>query len=320
MAYDRNGVINRVLDDENLALMKRDMKPLLRRVRDSKGELLIFLRDNSFNVYYRGNSLAQIAFPPGGTSAQATYRVTIRWAFVEKSKLEVDPVVAEFAMSVSSDGKSVIYDVTASELRVLLKAVHIADLCKRIRTVDYSEELAFEQKLIADNMDRDDLVIIDRQVVLYDMTPQGRRRRCIDVLALQQVEGNSYRFLVIEAKMGNNPELKNAVVSQLDGYVDCVKLHIEELRDCYEENYRQQKLLGLIGRPTVSAIQIVDDVRGMIVVSGYSGQVKKKVDDLKQQCPTRVVVSGYSGQVKKKVAALTQQYPTVVCKVLDFSL
>ncbi|MBT7060703.1 MAG: hypothetical protein HN976_36760 [Lentisphaerae bacterium] len=316
MAYSRNGVINRVLDGKNLDWMRRDMEPLLRRVRDFRGELLIFLRDNSFNIYYRGNSLAHVAFPTGDASAPARCRVTISGAFVEESKLEADPVVAKFDRSMSPDEKSVTYSVTAKQLMKLLKKDHITDLCARIKKVDYSEELAFEQKFIADNMDREDedFVIMDRQVVLYDKTggvaSHGRRRLCIDMLGIEQVEGNQYRFVVIEAKMGSNPELnvpvvsqmgnnpkpKRDVVSQLNGYVDFVERHTKELKSCYEENYRQQKLLKLFKKPTADAINIVDDVRGMVIVSGYSGQVKEKVD------------------------ALAQHYPTLDCRALSFSL
>lgn len=63
--------------------------------------------------------------------------------------------------------------------------------------------------LITDNLDRDELILIDRQV------PDTKLNRRMDLLALKQTQGSQYRFLVLEVKMGNNPELKDKVANQV---------------------------------------------------------------------------------------------------------
>ena len=139
----------------------------------------------------------------------------------------------------------------------------------------HSDELAFEQMLITDNLDREDLILIDRQVT--DTKLAGRR---MDLLALTQKEENQYQFLVLEVKMGNNPELKDKVAQQLSTYVDHIDKHFSAYKICYEKHYLQKKGFMPLEGAEWDEIEIVPDVHGMIVVGGHSRIAKEQINNL----------------------------------------
>ncbi len=58
--------------------MKDDFKFLLKMIKDEDfiGELDLALRDNYFNLYYKGNSLAKIEFGKGNS-----YKISINEKF-----------------------------------------------------------------------------------------------------------------------------------------------------------------------------------------------------------------------------------------------
>jgi hypothetical protein len=260
-------IIKRFLAPENLSRMTDHMVFLTDRVKASKGELHIALRDNYFNIYSRGNSLAKVEFLPDGR-----YRVTVNEKFVPASLRNSQRFPAK------QTGDYHVFTVVEAQLKGFFQKKHLDAMCSRIKRVNFSEELAFEQALIADNLDRDDsdFIIVDRQVT--DAELRGQR---MDVLALRQVKGELYRFLVIEAKMGNNPELRGDVAKQLDAYVAHIRGHVDDYKVCYEESWRQQKELGLIQRPAGPTIRIdTDSVEGMVVVAGYLRQAKEAIKTL----------------------------------------
>ena len=134
--------------------------------------------------------------------------------------------------------------------------------------------------LIGDNQDREDLILIDRQVT--DRAMHGKR---IDLLALQQVEANVYRFLVIEVKMGKNPELQEQVADQLQGYIDHLTQHWPAYQRCYETQYAQKRAFGLLRNPPWERIRIVPGVNGLVVVGGYSGLAERQIAALSARFP-----------------------------------
>lgn len=54
-------MIKRVLSDEFLASFMRDFRNLIKIVNASMGELDLAIRENYFNLYYKGNSLGNIS-------------------------------------------------------------------------------------------------------------------------------------------------------------------------------------------------------------------------------------------------------------------
>ena len=66
------------------------------------------------------------------------------------------------------------------------------------------------------------------------------------MLALKQSQGNQYQFLVLEVKMGNNPELKDKVAEQIKSYVTHITKHFQGNKTCYEKNYSQIKFVGYL--------------------------------------------------------------------------
>ncbi len=130
-----------------------------------------------------------------------------------------------------------------------------------------------------DNLDRENIIIIDRQIRDKEL------KKRMDLLALYQAEKNKneYSFCVIEVKLGNNPELKDDVADQLDGYVSHIDKNFNDYKDCYEKQYEQKRELGLIISPKYNSIKIVHPVKGLIVVVGYSGIAKTQIAQLKSK-------------------------------------
>ena len=102
----------------------------------------------------------------------------------------------------------------------------------------------------------------------------------MDLLALKQTQGSQYQFLVVEVKMGNNPELKDKVANQVNGYINHIEEYFFAYKSCYEKQYSQKKIMGLLTKPDWDTIQIGQGVQGMIVVGGYSIIAKEQLEIL----------------------------------------
>lgn len=265
--------IKRFFDEEYIPQIERDFGFLFRIIKDYKGELELSFRDNYFSLYYRGNSAAKIQI-----GNDDTYKILMHKKFCPQS-LAADsrfsPIDAEAYISLT---------MPANLLHPLFQKKYLNEIFSNIKQANYSEELAFEQILITDNHGREDLLIIDRQV-----TDAKLQRQRIDLLALRQVEENRYSFLVLEVKMGNNPELKSEVAEQVDRYVTHLEKYWSDYRSCYERQYQQKKMFGLISIPQWESINIVQKVQGLIVVGGYSGLAKEQIRDLKMRYPNILV-------------------------------
>lgn len=134
--------------------------------------------------------------------------------------------------------------------------------------------------LITDNLAREDLILIDRQV-----TDTTLNRRRMDLLALKQTQGNQYQFLVLEVKMGKNPELKAKVANQVSVYVNHITENFSAYKTCYEKHYSQKKKMGIIAKSSWEEIEITQGVRGKIIVGGYSVIAKEQIELLKARYP-----------------------------------
>ena len=174
-------------------------------------------------------------------------------------------------------------NISPKNLHKTLKVTNLKTICSNIRRINYQDELVFEQMLITDNMNRTDLIIIDRQV--SDRNYKGR----IDLLALKQIKDNEYHFLVIEVKMGNNIALQNGIVAkQLDTYVKHIQKNFNSYKICYEENYKQKHIFGLI-KSHYKTVNIVPDVHGMILVGGYSQQAAGAIKSIQNKYPELII-------------------------------
>jgi len=261
--------MKRYFDEGKFIRLCQDFKFLAQKINDSEGELDLRLRDNYFNLYYKGNSLAKV------TSRKKDYEVAIHKKFI-KSIFDDDK---RFTIKRPSKA-DYCYIYTGSDLLPsLFQEKHLNKLCSNIKEEHYSEEITFEQMLITDNMDRKDLLIIDRQVT------ETRMPGKLDLLALKQKNGNNFYLQILEVKLGNNKELKEDVGEQLDRYVQYIVSHIGDWGRCYEEVYKQMKELGLLRQLPWDRIKIIDEVKGYVVVGGYSGIAKNMLNNLKIQYP-----------------------------------
>lgn len=275
--------IKRYLSDQELDRLKTEARFLVDTVVASKGELFLALRrdygpDTGYlNIYSRGNSLAKIVFMKRGG-----YSVEISCEFFGPDDKTRTQRLAKFLPELHRHNKSgnrYLWSVDAKQLHSLLQRANIRTLMHGIRHRDFTEELWFEQTLIADNLGRADFIIVDRQV---DEPDDDRGR--LDLLALEQVEADTYRFLPLEVKLGNNVELAHDVRDQVNRYVERIEERFDDYRACYELVYEQQRALGLI---TVGPerIHIVRGTEGMVIVGGYAGIAKEAIDALREHAP-----------------------------------
>jgi hypothetical protein len=267
-------VIKRVLSEEFLDVFRRDFSNLLKIVRSSYGELDLAIRDNYLNLYFKGNSLAKISY-----KSPEIYSVSIHEKFFEGTKADDEAYFAEKKKS----GKyvKVILNAEKPPRRFLQKA-HIGQFCSRVNDVNYGEEIVFEQAIITDNMGREDLIIIDRQITDYFL--RGKR---LDLLGLQQINPgeNMYRFLALEVKLGKNLELKEKVASQLKGYQTHIQKYVDDYIRCYQKQFEQKKSLGIIGDIPYDTIEIENEVQGWVVVGGYSKMADASISELEDKFP-----------------------------------
>lgn len=262
-------MIKRYLDDDNLNRLVNDFQFLPKLINSFKGELEFSLRDKYFNLYFRGNSAARVKFIPN-----KQYRIEFHNKFFPTSIKEDERFL------IKSSGKNQVIETTNEFLHPLLQKSRLAEIYSKIKKENYSEELIFEQMIISDNLNREDFFLIDRQV-----TDTQLNRKRIDLLALKQVQDEKYQLLVLEVKMGRNPELKDKVANQLKTYVDHVNKFFLPYKSCYEKQYNQKKLMGLFNNPKWENIEIQPGVLGMIVVGGYSGIAKEQIKILKTNYP-----------------------------------
>jgi len=250
-----SAIIERYLDEPNVERLARDFKFLLKAVAGSYGELELAFRKGRLSVYYRGNSLAVIVFRPADK-----YRIDIDERFLDG----LDPETrAEFTLT----GSYRQVTVDARTAHRILQCRNVGRLMKAIRDVNHSEELTFEQILIADNPPSREFLLIDRQVTDHHMP------RRLDLLGLRRLESGRYGFVVIEVKLGKNRELSEAVAEQLEHYVRHIRDEAAEAyARCYEKTYAQKRRLGLIvGAGMPDEIEIGGgEVEGLVVVGGYS--------------------------------------------------
>ncbi len=265
-------VIKRYLSDENLERSKNELKRLMTIIDNSRGELDLSIRDDYFNIYYKGNSLAKISF-----IQPDKYQVAIHNKFFKDTSADNADFYEE---KVEAKNYTTATLTTEKPLFRFLQKKHITEFCGKIKQVNYGEEIVFEQALITDNLERDDLIIIDRQV-----TDRKLNRKRMDLLALKQVEFNRYCFLVVEVKLGNNPELKEDVSPQLEGYMNHIEDYFSDYQACYEKQFNQKRELGLIKIPIYESIEIEKPVQGIIVVGGYSKIAHDSITDLKGKFP-----------------------------------
>ena len=278
----RKKVIQRYLSAALLDRVIHDFRFLTDITGDSDGELNLQLRENYLSLYYKGNSLARI-----GRSSGNRYRIDIHHRFLED---RVCQSMREHSVGEPSRGREgtsayVRFYVEPRHLHPFLKKQHLLALAQNITKVNYGEEIAFEQVLMTDNQPTDTFIIIDRQVGDHSYTRQ------MDLLALSRDSTDEpFHFVVIEVKLGKNPELQHKVGQQLSDYVAHVREHIRDYVDCYRENYRQKKIMGLFDEEMPDEVEIEDRVEGVVVTGGYSLLAEKAKKELESQFDISVQV------------------------------
>lgn len=262
-------ICKRYFPEDVLGRIKKDFKFLIDKILESGFEYDLQLRDNYFNLYYKGKSLGKVLY----RRRNDDYRIDIHPKFV------YDQIKKRFEHS--KVGNCLVFKLQTKQLPSFYSERNLRIMSQKVRQIYFQEELTFEQMIMTDNVNREDFIIIDRQIVEAGMR--------IDLLALVKKEGNDYQFCVIELKLGNNPEPRKKIISQLRGYVTLVEKHFNKCKEGYKKNFKQKKDLGLFdGNQDIKNmdINIVREVLHVLVIVGYSGLAEKMKDELKKIDPT----------------------------------
>ena len=245
-------------------IIKNNFAFLIQKIKCSGYEYDLQIRDNCFNLYYKGNSIGKVSIKIE-SKQDNIFRISINKSFVtEEMKKRFMP---------KQSGDYLIFDLKSKLLHPLFSEKNLKSMSQNIKNIKSQEEINYEQMLITDNMGRNDFIIIDRQIV------DSRSR--LDLLALVKKSSNEYQFCAVEVKLGNNPDLDGDVLEQVNRYIKIISDNYEGYKDCYEQNLKQKQELGLIDNSI--SIQIVPSVIGVIVVGGYSGIAKNKIEALKKK-------------------------------------
>lgn len=268
-------MIKRYLNAKNLTRTRQDFGFLIKMVQQSEGEFDFAIRQDYFNLYYKGNSMVKVSFPD-----ETNCQISIHHKFFDGTLAEKKKKYH----SITRNKDYYLIDLLKNEIHPFLQKRHLDEFASRIKSVNYGEEIGFEQALITDNLGRSDFFFIDRQV-----TDSGLARKRMDLLALKKIAANQYQFVIVEVKLGNNPELNSKVALQLDNYISHIRKHFPSYKECYERQYRQKSELGLLNSSFATQIEIIEPVVGWIVVGGYSGIAKKRITQLESQHPDLIV-------------------------------
>jgi hypothetical protein len=266
--------IKRYFSDAVFDEVKGDLSFLVKTVNDSDGELDFQIRpNNKINIYYKGNSLAEL------TCGRGNYRIKVHNKFGLRKALEDDPAKRFDNHDIKRVGD---YDTVLVESQLIhpcLQKKVLTSLMGKIKEVNNGEEIGFEQSLMTDNLYRPEYIIIDRQV------GGGGMPGMLDLLALRRESEGKYHLEAVEVKLGNNKELNKAVFSQIDRYVQAIEKNFDAFKRCYELNYTQKRALGLFPTDWEPSIEIVQDVKGLIVVGSYFQIGEKAIEKLHQHHP-----------------------------------
>ena len=254
------------------------IRRLVRLINTSGGEYSLQLRENYFNIYYQGNSLAKVIPNKNGTYSAVIHREFLqldKWDRI-LGKLKQYSSSSEISRNVKGSRRYVTFRIHPGKLYHFFQSEHLKALSSNIRAVHSGEEITFEQVLITDNPPSNNFIIIDRQVADH------KNKRQMDLLALKRASVDKpFHFVVIELKLGKNPELHGKVGDQLNKYVKHIRKFMKDYVGSYKETYRQKKHLGLFDSSLPNDIEIdKNTVEGLIVVGGYSGLAKKALANL----------------------------------------
>jgi hypothetical protein len=266
--------IKRYFSEEKFSSVTKDIGFLITAVINSHGELDFQIRPgNKINIYYKGNSLAEISFNKN------LYKIKVHNKFGLEKAAAKDPLKRFSAYEFIEEGDYVSVLVDRELIYAFLQKKVLNYLMSEIKVINNGEEISFEQSLITDNLNRPEYIIIDRQV------GGGGMSGILDLLALRQTSTGKYHLEAVEVKLGNNKELRKDVFEQIDRYVKAIVENFQAFKLCYEKNYAQKKALGLFPKDWIDSIEILENVTGKIVVGSYYQIGGKYKDELQTNFP-----------------------------------
>lgn len=243
---------------------------LIEKIIQSGFEYDLQIRDNYFNLYYKGNSIGKISY----SLETELYKINIHNKFINNEIVDRFKPIRK--------GTYLEFRLPEEKLHPLFSTKNLISMGQKVKTTDFQEEIIFEQMLMTDNINRNDFIIIDRQVI--DKTSKTK----MDLLALVKKENNDYQFCVIEVKLGNNPELRGAVIDQVKKYINRISINFEAYKGCYEKNFEQKQELELLNKEL--KVNIIPGAEHIVVVLGYSGIAEESIRILKQKSPETKVL------------------------------
>lgn len=258
-------IIRRQMGRALFSTVAQDLTFLMRFVSASGGDFAVELRGDYLTIYYQGNIVAAVILRCSASRRRVSnmpYAVDIGAAFLPRTHHLRRFVEHDLGQVLVEKGYQRLYS-DAEAIRAVLTPEHLEELAAAIRDRAYGPEITAEQQIMAANPPRPEFLLMDRQVA----DRQWRSR--MDLLALRRTEEGSYRFAVLELKVGANSALSGPVVAQLINYMRHIETYGAAYKSCYEEVYTQKRALGLLPQQLPDTILIdTSHVDGAVVVVG----------------------------------------------------
>ncbi len=245
----------RGLNDEFMRALRDGELSALREVVAADRDLILEIRENALDVYFKGNRLLRL--DQRGTG----YRMTL------DDKFRVEALADLTSLRSASDTEMFVAAIPAIKERIV-----------GLRTG--ASEIEYEQMLIrANNCEprlNTEYFIIDRQLVTADRSGQ------MDLIAVYWPRRNRNRnrkvaLSLMEVKYGRNPDI-HKLPQQLSRYHDDLEKRVSEVA-AEAETLLQQKLeLGLFvgtkarlkALKTLTVSRRIEDVRYVVVLVDYN--------------------------------------------------
>lgn len=255
--------IRRILSAQQQEQTRKHAGFLIEHVLRSHGEMGMQLRNNYFNIYYKGNSLLKVTPIP----KQDRFRIEVDPKFgMRNAVVKLDDKRLDVCEIFPNGADSSIAIVRNNQARLVLQKKVLNTMMSAIKKGGFGEEITFEQSLMTDNMEGADFIILDRQV-----QAEGTDRKKLDLLAARRIQDGLYQFVAVEVKLGRNPELAGPVANQLSGYVARIEENFDDYAQCYSTNHAQKHALGLFSQVAYPEhITFTRPVDSMLVVGLYS--------------------------------------------------
>ena len=132
-------IIRRYFSDDIFNVIRDDFAFLVKKIIESGFEYDLQLRDNYFNMYYKGNSLGKVSY----NKTAGNYNITIHHKFLNER------IIDRFKPERKKDYFE--FRLPSKQLHPLFSSQNLSSMGQKVKEIAFQEETTFEQMLMTDN-------------------------------------------------------------------------------------------------------------------------------------------------------------------------